>query len=42
LAAELRGIGAQAEFIKADIRHDEEVKSLVEEPSGALAGWMLR
>jgi len=30
LAAELRGIGAQAEFIKADIRHDEEVKSLVE------------
>jgi NAD(P)-dependent dehydrogenase (short-subunit alcohol dehydrogenase family) len=30
LAAELRGLGAEAEFIKADVRHEEEVKNLVE------------
>ena len=30
LAAELRGLGTEAEFIKADVRHEEEVKNLVE------------
>ena len=30
LATELRGLGAEAEFIKADVRHEEEVKNLVE------------
>ena len=30
LVAELRGLGAEAEFIKADVRHEEEVKNLVE------------
>jgi NAD(P)-dependent dehydrogenase (short-subunit alcohol dehydrogenase family) len=30
LAAELRGLGAEAEFVKADVRHEEEVKNLVE------------
>jgi len=26
----LRGLGAEAEFIKADVRHEDEVKNLVE------------
>ena len=30
LVAELRGLGAEAQFIKADVRHEEEVKNLVE------------
>ena len=30
LAAELRGLGAEAEFIRADVRHDEEVRELVD------------
>jgi NAD(P)-dependent dehydrogenase (short-subunit alcohol dehydrogenase family) len=30
LAAELRGLGAEAEFIAADVRHDEEVAALVD------------
>jgi NAD(P)-dependent dehydrogenase (short-subunit alcohol dehydrogenase family) len=30
LATELLGLGAEAEFIKADVRHEEEVKNLVE------------
>ena len=29
LEAELRGLGAEAEFIKADVRHDDEVRELV-------------
>jgi NAD(P)-dependent dehydrogenase (short-subunit alcohol dehydrogenase family) len=31
LAAELRGLGAQAEFLRADVRHEAEVRSLVEQ-----------
>jgi len=30
LATELRGLGSEAEFIKADVRHEDEVKNLVE------------
>jgi NAD(P)-dependent dehydrogenase (short-subunit alcohol dehydrogenase family) len=30
LVAELRRLGAEAQFIKADVRHEEEVKNLVE------------
>jgi NAD(P)-dependent dehydrogenase (short-subunit alcohol dehydrogenase family) len=30
LADELRGLGTEAEFIKADVRHDDEVKALVQ------------
>ena len=30
LVAELRGLGAEAEFVKTDVRHEEEVKNLVE------------
>jgi NAD(P)-dependent dehydrogenase (short-subunit alcohol dehydrogenase family) len=30
LAAELRDIGAEAEFIRADVRHEDEVQSLVD------------
>src|SRR5205085_4513378 len=30
LATELRALGAEAEFIRADVRHDEEVRELVD------------
>jgi NAD(P)-dependent dehydrogenase (short-subunit alcohol dehydrogenase family) len=30
LAGELRGLGAEAEFIKADVRHEDDVKTLVD------------
>lgn len=30
VAAELRALGAEAEFIRADVRHDEEVRALVD------------
>ena len=31
LAAELRTAGAEAEFIRADVRHDDEVRNLVDQ-----------
>ncbi|HLZ66673.1 MAG TPA: glucose 1-dehydrogenase [Aliidongia sp.] len=31
LAVELRDLGAEAEFVRADVRHDEEVRRLVDE-----------
>ena len=31
LEAELRGLGAEAAFIQADVRHDDEVRSLVDQ-----------
>jgi NAD(P)-dependent dehydrogenase (short-subunit alcohol dehydrogenase family) len=30
LVTELRGIGAEAEFVKADVRHEEDVRSMVD------------
>ena len=30
LAAELRALGAEAEFIRADVRHEDDVRSLVD------------
>src|SRR5580704_5709730 len=30
LATELRGLGAEAEFIRADVRHEDEVRNLVD------------
>ena len=30
LAAELRGLGAEAEFIRADVRHEQDVQNLVD------------
>ena len=30
LVAELHGLGSEAEFIKADVRHEEDVKNLIE------------
>ena len=30
LATELRGFGGEAEFIKSDVRHEDEVRNLVE------------
>src|ERR1700722_6778716 len=32
LAAELRDFGAQAEFVRADVRHEDEVRDLVDKP----------
>src|SRR6195256_717624 len=29
LATELRGLGAEAEFVRADVRHDDDVRELV-------------
>jgi NAD(P)-dependent dehydrogenase (short-subunit alcohol dehydrogenase family) len=40
LAAELRGLGADAAFIKADVQCDDEVRDLAIRPSRALAAWM--
>jgi NAD(P)-dependent dehydrogenase (short-subunit alcohol dehydrogenase family) len=31
LAAELRNLGAEAEFVQADVRHEEDVRSLVDQ-----------
>jgi NAD(P)-dependent dehydrogenase (short-subunit alcohol dehydrogenase family) len=31
LVEELRGLGAEAEYIRADVRHDDEVKALVDQ-----------
>jgi len=31
LEAELRGLGAEAAFIRADVRHDDEVRSLIDQ-----------
>jgi NAD(P)-dependent dehydrogenase (short-subunit alcohol dehydrogenase family) len=31
LAAELRTLGAQAEFVQADVRHEDEIRSLVDQ-----------
>jgi NAD(P)-dependent dehydrogenase (short-subunit alcohol dehydrogenase family) len=30
LATELRGLGAEAEFVRVDVRHDDEVRDLVD------------
>ncbi len=30
LVAELRKLGAEAEFVRSDVRHDEDVRSLVD------------
>src|SRR5260221_11426802 len=30
LAAELRNLGAEAEFVRADVRHEDDVRSLVD------------
>src|SRR5260370_6388180 len=31
LAVELRGLGAEAEFIRADVRHEDDVRRLVDQ-----------
>src|SRR6266481_5886908 len=31
LAAELRNLGAEAEFVRVDVRHDDEVRSLIDQ-----------
>ena len=33
LVTELRSLGAQAEFVRADVRHENEVQNLVDKPS---------
>ena len=42
LVSELRALGAEAEFICADVRHDEEMGRLVDRPSSASGGSMWR
>jgi hypothetical protein len=32
LAAELRALGAEAEFVRADVRHEQDVRNLIEVP----------
>jgi NAD(P)-dependent dehydrogenase (short-subunit alcohol dehydrogenase family) len=39
LEAELRSLGAQAAFVRADVRHEEEVRSLVDQ-TVARFGWV--
>jgi NAD(P)-dependent dehydrogenase (short-subunit alcohol dehydrogenase family) len=31
LAAELRNLGAEAEFVRVDVRHDDEVRNLIDQ-----------
>jgi NAD(P)-dependent dehydrogenase (short-subunit alcohol dehydrogenase family) len=38
--AELRGLGAEAAFIAADVRHEDEVRRLVDQTVGASVGSM--
>ena len=40
LIIELRKLGANAEFVRSDVRHEEDVRSLVERPSRGLVAWM--
>src|SRR5260221_13513227 len=42
LAKELRALGAEAEFIRADVRHDDEVRELVDRTGGQLRRAMWR
>ena len=36
LVAELRALGAEAEFLRADVRHEDDVRNLVGKTVGAL------
>ena len=40
LVAELRKLGAEAEFVRSDVRHEDDVRRLVDKTVGALAAWM--
>jgi len=40
LAAELREFGGKAEFIRADVRREDDVRSLAIRPSRASVAWM--
>ena len=40
LAAELRKLGPEAEFVRSDVRHEAEVRSLVEKTVRVLVAWM--
>ena len=41
LVAELRTLGAEAEFVRSDVRHEEDVRSLIDKTVRALVDWML-
>ena len=42
LAAELQALGAEASFVRGDVRSEDDVRDLVDRgPSRALAVWML-
>jgi NAD(P)-dependent dehydrogenase (short-subunit alcohol dehydrogenase family) len=41
LVAELRKLGAEAEFVEADVRHEDEVRNLVDHTVKRFGGWTL-
>jgi NAD(P)-dependent dehydrogenase (short-subunit alcohol dehydrogenase family) len=41
LVAELRALGAEAEFVRTDVRVEEDVRNLVDETVSVLAAWTL-
>src|SRR5258705_7133016 len=42
LEAELHSLGVEAAFILADVRHEDEVRNLVEQTVARFAAWMSR
>ena len=41
LAAELQALGAEAIFVRADVRNEDDVRNLVDQQSGVSAAWTL-
>jgi hypothetical protein len=39
---ELHALGAEAEFVRADVRREDDVRNLVDKPSRALVVWTWR
>jgi len=37
---ELRALGTEAEFIRADVRHEDDVRSLVDRTVARFVAWM--
>jgi len=42
LLTELRALGVEAEFVRTDVRHEEEVRSLIDRTVERFGGWMSR
>ncbi len=41
LAAELQALGAEASFVRGDVRNEDDVRDLVDRTARVLAVWML-